>query len=89
MVRKGSSVRVRCWALALDHAVGGKRRVSLSAQRARVPPRQSARAGLICEVSPPDGRQVQRKLGLAWSERGRPPADYVTKRLAEAQTLEQ
>ncbi len=32
----------------------------------------------------PDGRQVQRKLGPAWSERGRPPAGYVTKRLAEA-----
>jgi integrase len=31
----------------------------------------------------PDGRQVQRKLGPAWSERGRPPAGYFTKRLAE------
>ena len=31
----------------------------------------------------PDGRQVQKKLGPAWSERGRPPAGYVTKRLAE------
>jgi len=30
----------------------------------------------------PDGRQVQRKLGPAWSERGRPPAGYFTKRLA-------
>jgi len=30
-----------------------------------------------------DGRQVQRKLGPAWSERGRPPAGYFTKRLAE------
>ncbi|MGZ4179516.1 MAG: hypothetical protein ACXVUL_02350 [Solirubrobacteraceae bacterium] len=32
----------------------------------------------------PDGRQVQEKLGPAWTERGRPPAGYFTKRLAEA-----
>jgi integrase len=32
----------------------------------------------------PDGRQVQKKIGRAWSERGRPPAGYVTRRLAEA-----
>jgi len=32
----------------------------------------------------PDGRQVQKKIGPAWTERGRPPAGYVTKRLAEA-----
>ena len=31
----------------------------------------------------PDGRQVQRKVGPAWSERGRPPAGYFTKRTAE------
>jgi integrase len=31
----------------------------------------------------PDGRQVQKKLGPAWSERGRPPTGYFTKRLAE------
>jgi integrase len=31
----------------------------------------------------PDGRQVQKKLGPAWSERGRAPAGYLTKRLAE------
>ncbi|MGH2879249.1 MAG: tyrosine-type recombinase/integrase [Solirubrobacteraceae bacterium] len=31
----------------------------------------------------PDGRQVQRKLGPAWGERGRPPAGYFTKRTAE------
>ena len=31
-----------------------------------------------------DGRQVQKKIGPAWTERGRPPAGYVTKRLAEA-----
>jgi integrase len=31
----------------------------------------------------PNGRQVQRRLGPAWTERGRPPAGYFTKRLAE------
>ena len=31
----------------------------------------------------PDGRQVQKKIGPAWVGRGRPPAGYVTKRLAE------
>lgn len=30
----------------------------------------------------PDGRQVQ-KIGPAWTERGRPPAGYFTKRTAE------
>jgi len=32
----------------------------------------------------PDGRQVKRKIGPAWSERGRPPTGYITKRTAEA-----
>ena len=32
----------------------------------------------------PNGRQVQKKIGAAWTERGRPPAGYFTKRLAEA-----
>ncbi len=36
----------------------------------------------------PDGRQVQKKLGPAWTERGRPPAGYFTKRLAEARLRE-
>lgn len=31
----------------------------------------------------PDGRQLQKKLGPAWTERGRPPAGYFTKRGAE------
>jgi integrase len=31
----------------------------------------------------PDGRQVQKKLGPAWTGRGRPPSGYFTKRLAE------
>ncbi len=31
----------------------------------------------------PDGRQVQKKLGPAWTERGRPAAGYFTKRLAD------
>src|SRR5919202_6075017 len=32
----------------------------------------------------PDGRQVKRTIGPAWTERGRPPAGYFTKRTAEA-----
>jgi integrase len=32
----------------------------------------------------PDGRQVQRTIGPAWTARGRPPAGYFTKRSAEA-----
>jgi integrase len=32
----------------------------------------------------PDGRQVQKKIGPAWTDRGRPPAGYFTKRTAEA-----
>jgi integrase len=32
----------------------------------------------------PDGRQVQKTLGPAWTARGRPPAGYFTKRTAEA-----
>jgi integrase len=31
----------------------------------------------------PDGRQVQRKVGPAWTDRGRPPAGWFTKRMAE------
>ncbi|MCA1682855.1 MAG: site-specific integrase [Actinobacteria bacterium] len=31
----------------------------------------------------PDGRQVQKRLGPAWTGRGRPAAGYLTKRLAE------
>ena len=30
-----------------------------------------------------DGRQVQRRIGPAWTERGRPPAGYFTKRGAD------
>jgi integrase len=32
----------------------------------------------------PDGRQVQKKIGPAWTDRGRPPVGYFTKRTAEA-----
>jgi integrase len=31
----------------------------------------------------PDGRQIQKKIGLAWTERGRPANGYFTKRTAE------
>ncbi len=36
-----------------------------------------------CKFRLPDGRQVQRRIGPAWTERGRPPAGYFTKRLAQ------
>src|SRR3954464_9144514 len=32
----------------------------------------------------PDGRQVQTTIGLVWTERGRPPDGYFTKRTAQA-----
>lgn len=32
----------------------------------------------------PDGRQVQKKLGPGWTQRGRPAAGYFTKRTAQA-----
>src|SRR3954447_2942961 len=32
----------------------------------------------------PDGRQVKKTIGPAWTERGRPAAGYYTKRTAEA-----
>jgi integrase len=32
----------------------------------------------------PDGRQLQRKIGPAWTQRGRPAGGYFTKRMAEA-----
>jgi integrase len=32
----------------------------------------------------PDGRQVKKTLGPAWTQRGRPPAGYFTRRTAEA-----
>ena len=30
----------------------------------------------------PDGRQIQRKLGPAWQDKGRPPAGHYTKKTA-------
>jgi hypothetical protein len=33
----------------------------------------------------PDGRQVQRRIGPAWTERGRPGGGYYTRRTAQAQ----
>jgi integrase len=32
----------------------------------------------------PDGRQVKKRIGPAWTSRGRPPAGYITKRTAES-----
>ena len=33
----------------------------------------------------PDGRQVQKMLGRAWTERGRAPEGYLTRKTAEAE----
>jgi integrase len=33
----------------------------------------------------PNGRQVQRKLGNAWTHGGRPPVGYLTRKMAEAE----
>ena len=51
----------------------------------RLPPRRHAavRSGTR-STGLPDGRQVQKKIGPAWTERGRPAAGYFTKRTAEA-----
>ena len=32
----------------------------------------------------PDGRQVKKRIGPAWTSRGRPAAGFYTKRTAEA-----
>ncbi|MDQ6730860.1 MAG: site-specific integrase [Actinomycetota bacterium] len=37
----------------------------------------------LAEYRLPDGRQVQKKIGPAWTECGRPAAGYFTKRVAE------
>ena len=51
--------------------------------------RKGARGGAwYAKFRLPNGRQVNKKLGRQWSERGRAPAGYVTKRLAEAQLRE-
>ena len=47
--------------------------------------RSHARAGVwYAKYRLPDGRQLQRKLGPAWTGRGRPAAGDSTKRTAEA-----
>ena len=51
---------------------------------ARLPCRSGAGAGLVCKYRLADGRQIQRKIGPAWADRGRPPKGYFTKRTAEA-----
>lgn len=46
--------------------------------------RRGARGDVwYAKYRPPDGRQVQRRIGPAWTERGRPAAGYFTKRTAE------
>lgn len=49
----------------------------------RLPARSKARSPVYAKYRLPDGRQVQKKVGPAWTGRGRPPAGYFTKRTAE------
>lgn len=52
--------------------------------RARFPGRaQARRSQWFAKYRLPDGRQVQRKMDPAWTERGRSPGGYFTKRTAE------
>jgi len=47
--------------------------------------RQGARGSVwYAKYRLPDGRQMQRKIGPAWTERGRPAPGYYTKRSAES-----
>jgi integrase len=46
--------------------------------------RGDKRAAWYAKYRLPDGRQVKKKLALAWTDKGKPPANYMTKRLAEA-----
>jgi Phage integrase, N-terminal SAM-like domain len=39
---------------------------------------------VVREVPLPDRRQIKKRLGPAWTNRGRPPVGYFTKRTAEA-----
>jgi integrase len=61
----------------------------MRAQQLRVPTRhvfrrQGARGDVwYAKYRLPDGRQVQRKIGPAWTERGRPAPGYYSKRSAE------
>ncbi|HXJ79209.1 MAG TPA: hypothetical protein VMS64_11055 [Candidatus Methylomirabilis sp.] len=63
-------------------APGSARWSSFYWARVRGRARESAVWCAKCRL--PDGRQVQKKIGPAWSERGRPPVGWFTKRTAEA-----
>jgi hypothetical protein len=52
--------------------------------RTRLPRRWEAPGGVAGEVPAAGWRQVQKTIGPAWSERGRPPEGYFTKRTAQA-----
>jgi hypothetical protein len=63
--------------------------INMRPQQTRVPTghvfrRQGARSSVwYAKYRLPDGRQIQRKIGPAWTERGRPAPGYFTKRSAE------
>src|SRR5215212_5689264 len=54
------------------------------ADRPRLPGRGQATTGVVRRYRLPDGREVRKKIGPAWTGRGRPAAGYFTKRTAEA-----
>ena len=62
------------------------------AERPRLPRVAGTGRRLVREDRLPDGRQVKRRIGRAWTDRGRPAEGYYTKRTAErwlADVLEQ
>jgi integrase len=47
--------------------------------------RQGRRGGVwYAKYRLPDGRQIQRRIGPAWAQRGRPGAGFYTRRTAQA-----
>src|SRR4051794_13550651 len=60
------------------------RRTRLRAPTGHVTRRRGSRGDVwYAKYRLPDGRQVKRRIGPAWTERGRPGAGYFTKRTAE------
>ena len=45
---------------------------------------RGARPAWYAKYRLPDGRHIQKRIGPAWTPRGRPAAGYFTKRTAEA-----
>jgi hypothetical protein len=56
--------------------------ISCDPERTRLP-RRARGTAWYAKYRLPDGRQVQKKIGPAWTKRGRPPNGYFTKPLAD------